>query len=100
MLYAADFDPETVTAQTLDVDSDCESSQDLDYTNKNHEEFIAKAREKFIGTKAKKTVTTRTCLQETIANAFLDNTSAERFAAFFIITRKYIAGVKWVYHSI
>ena len=79
--------PDNITVPSLDIDSDCEETGELDYEIKNPEEFINKAQKKFLGTKPDRKPTDRNCLQETIANAFLDDSSAQRFTAFFIITK-------------
>ena len=66
------------------MDSDCETTEDLDFGIKDRVEFIPKAKEKYIGKKGKPKPVDRSCLKETIANAFLDNHTAQRFTAFFI----------------
>ena len=78
-----DIDPQSVTTQTIDVDSDEETNEELDYTISNPSEFVKNAQKKFLGSKTKSKPVDKNCLQETIANAFLDNASAERFLNVF-----------------
>jgi len=82
-LYTIDVDPENVTTQTIDIDSDNEDDEELDYKIKDPLEFIKKAQNKFLGSKVRSKPVDRNCLQETIANAFLDHASAERFLNIF-----------------
>ena len=55
----------------------------MDYTNKDIPTFIEQAKTKIFGKKETNAPPNRQCLQETIANAFLDENSARRFVTIF-----------------